>query len=553
MKAKNKITSRYKRNNPKLSSDEIIDLDESFSKKKYQRRNKVNSESKRDYKKMKKNNDIVELYSSEDFGLIKRQKKSSRGIRDKNSNSKIIRDKKGRYKSITKVKSNRNPSINKNVYTNIGKKNKYKSISLEESGQEEEENIPKISPKKYPRIPSKNKNKKIIESKTPNKIYNRYGKKSQKKQKGKANNIIQYELSSSNESDIEEQNNKNIKNKKLKKRDASLGHYSSRKSSKNNSRQKYAQEKKKSKSIAKIIEQNERLLSFLGKKRKSEKTPEKSPIRISLEKTRKNPNNAYETLNKLVNKFGFDIVLEYLCKSEFDPKNKLDNSVKKIKETCPTDILPIFLIRMLFTYFDEKDKEKDKEKKIEEKSPKKIIKINEKEEKDSKGSKKISSSLENTNTITQNEIIELNDSNNIPIKSNIIPVSINSKQENNNINLIEDTSPAKTKIEKKNISIGSHYNKGENGYIYRYQVHKLDGKGNAIFKCYDDKCSGEGMYDLNSKVFIVIQEHNLKHQEHDYILQCEPNDEKVFKDMKINNKNDAQVFKEGNERNVKIY
>ena len=232
-------------------------------------------------------------------------------------------------------------------------------------------------------------------------------------------------------------------------------------------------------------------------------------------------------------------MLEYLCKSEFDPKNKLDNSVKKIKETCPTDILPIFLIRMLFTYFDEKDKEKDKEKKIEEKSPKKIIKINEKEEKDSKGSKKISSSLENTNTITQNEIIELNDSNNIPIKSNIIPFSIHSKQDNNNINLIEDTSPAKTKTEKKNISIGSHYNKGENGYIYRYQVHKLDGKGNAIFKCYDDKCSGEGMYDLNSKVFIVIQEHNLKHQEHDYILQCEPNDEKVFK--------------EGNERNVKMY
>ena len=72
--------------------------------------------------------------------------------------------------------------MNKNMYTNIGKKYKYKSINLEESDQEEEEeNIPIVSPKKYPRIPSKNKNKKIIESKTPNKIYNRYGKKSQKK------------------------------------------------------------------------------------------------------------------------------------------------------------------------------------------------------------------------------------------------------------------------------------------------------------------------------------------------------------------------------------
>ena len=240
--------------------------------------------------------------------------------------------------------------------------------------------------------------------------------------------------------------------------------------------------------------------------------------------------------------------------------------ILKIKNTCPGDILPIFLIKMLFNYFDKKEKNKT----IKKKSTQKIIKINDKKEKEIKENKKISplvksNSVENTNTNTQNEMPEINDNNNngiklltnSPIKTNIIPVTIEPKKENNNvIDLIKEEVPSisPTKIkERRNMSIGSHYNKSENGLIYRYQVYKLDGKGNAIFKCYDEKCSGEGIYDLNSKIFKVIQEHDMKHQEHDYILQCDKNDEKVFQEMDDSNKKDAQVFKEGNERTIKMY
>ena len=123
----------------------------------------------------------------------------------------------------------------------------------------------------------------------------------------------------------------------------------------------------------------------------------------------------------------------------------------------------------------------------------------------------------------------------------------------------EDKSPIKTKKEevkkeKKNMSIGSHYHKNEeNGLIYKYQVFKLDGQGNAIFKCYDDKCSSEGIYELDSRKFSVTVKHNLEHKQHDYIINCDKTEDSVFKEMLNLNKNDAQVFKEGNERSVKLY
>ena len=103
------------------------------------------------------------------------------------------------------------------------------------------------------------------------------------------------------------------------------------------------------------------------------------------------------------------------------------------------------------------------------------------------------------------------------------------------------------------MSIGSHYHKDEDGLIYKYQVYKLDGQGNAIFKCYDDKCSSEGMYDLDSRKFSVTVKHNLKYNEHDYVINSDKNEDNVFKEMINLNKKEAQVYKEGNERTVKLY
>ena len=55
------------------------------------------------------------------------------------------------------------------------------------------------------------------------------------------------------------------------------------------------------------------------------------------------------------------------------------------------------------------------------------------------------------------------------------------------------------------MSIGSHYNKTRDGEIYKYQVHKLDGKGSAIFKCYDEKCSGMDLYELETRNLVILE------------------------------------------------
>ena len=103
------------------------------------------------------------------------------------------------------------------------------------------------------------------------------------------------------------------------------------------------------------------------------------------------------------------------------------------------------------------------------------------------------------------------------------------------------------------MSIGSHYNKNEEGHIFKYQVASLDGKGNAIFKCYDDKCCGMGIYELETRKFKVTKKHNVKHAEHEYIINYDKDGEEIFKQLKEKNKSDAQVFKENGERIVKYY
>ena len=109
------------------------------------------------------------------------------------------------------------------------------------------------------------------------------------------------------------------------------------------------------------------------------------------------------------------------------------------------------------------------------------------------------------------------------------------------------------KVEKKTTSIGSHYHKDEEGAIYKYQVANLDGKGNAIFKCYDDNCTGMGLYELETTKFSVTKKHNLKHEEHEYIINYDKDGDNVFKELIEKEKSNAQVFKENGERIVKYY
>jgi len=307
-------------------------------------------------------------------------------------------------------------------------------------------------------------------------------------------------------------------------------------------------------------------------------------------------------LNKLIKEYGFEKVLDAVCKAKLNQKNKLEQLVQGLKDTINNEKLPLFLIKMLFTYFNDKienkdvvanihiseEKDKDKDKKKEKENNKKLINALK------------SLTAENNNNVELNEITEklisksptksstYSKTNNKKNNVEVVPMELDD-QVVNAIHLTDEdptnnpqpqkkekktvvSNQAKKKVEKektekspikiqndepkkekKNMSIGSHYHKDEEGHVYKYQVCKLDGEGNAIFKCYDDKCSGEGMYNLDTRIFKVSKKHNLKHEEHDYIISYDKSEDNIFKEMKNMNKKDAQVFKEANVRTVKIY
>ena len=650
----------YAREHPKprnsrlsKSNEEIIEIKEPINRKTkiYQKRKDIientsseaTTPNKKGIKKKKVDEELIEIVEQENKNRVRYPKRKESL---KPTMREIKRREKGKNKSVDKIRKN---SINMN---NKNNKREKATINLNESDNEEEEeinlNLNNLNATVY-RRPSKKSIRQTSQmkrnkSRTPDKKNKK--KKSEinlpkntiKKGRKKDNELLQYDLTSSDENDI--------------------GFLSSRKTSQS--------KMEKSKSTVKSSKESPYLL---GKKRKTErsvksKTPNKinksqiklvnkipieiksSPIKMRAGKSSKTPvkNNSkknknmfpvdtssissidsknYVTpelavLNQLIVEFGFEKVLDSLCKGKLNHKNKLDSCVEGLRSSCATEKLPLFLIKMLFSYFEKKEKEQDiKEnpEKPQEKLnvPELVQNTNDKEkekekekenEKENEKEKEIikqvtvsmlkSTSTENTNT-NNNELNELSekpvllkDPSNmvqniaslIMEEQNSAPIHITEeeatdtaqtlpsqkekeKEKEKNPQLEKenkrmDKSPLKmtkeeTKKEKKNMSIGSHYHKDVDGLIYKYQVFKLDGKGNALFKCYDNKCSSQGIYDLDSRKFGVNTKHSLKHQEHDYIINYDKSEDNVFKEMSNLNKNDAQVFKEGNERTVKIY
>ena len=260
-------------------------------------------------------------------------------------------------------------------------------------------------------------------------------------------------------------------------------------------------------------------------------------------------------LNQLISEYGFEKVLNCFCKSKLDPKKKLDSCLQGLKNSCSYEKLTFLLIKMLYSYFNSKFEEKsnssDKKRSTSVNRPnnlKNIADISNKEKAECKCQIKDNN---NNNSNSNNEVNDQCDEN---IEINISKEKNKSScKEDNKSNEVQNVAKGdEKKGGKKMMSIGSHYNKDENGNIYKFQVASLDGKGNAIFKCYDDKCNGMGMYNLETKQFSVTKKHTLLHTEHDYILNNDKEDS-VFKDLTEAGKSDAQVFKENGERTVKMY
>ena len=294
------------------------------------------------------------------------------------------------------------------------------------------------------------------------------------------------------------------------------------------------------------------------------KTPFKSISKINIqEQNTKEKNDIPElvTLNQLISEYGYDAVLNSLYKPKSSQSNKLESCLQKLKDSCTNDKLPLILFKMFFSYFDSKIEDIKNQNKRTTSSKKSDSSKNNSE------NKKLEKNPSKSKNNETKSIFTIKEQNNKFIPPLIIDkdeekqgnkkkqtdkkiISIeNNKKQNKKSPIKEDVKIGKN----SNNYIGSHYNKDEEGHIYKYQVANLDGKGNAIFKCYDYRCCGMGIYEIETTKFSLFKNHSLKHEEHEYIVNYDKDEDDVFKDLIDMEKSDAQIFKENGERTVKLY
>lgn len=226
----------------------------------------------------------------------------------------------------------------------------------------------------------------------------------------------------------------------------------------------------------------------------------------------------------LIEEYGIENVVDSLYKSDKIPKNKLDSCIKGMKEIYGENKLIIMVIKSIINLIKENFGIFPSKKSCSS-SKNKSVEYN-KENKD----KYFNLDKEGNNQNTPIIILDDED-NNDEVKK------IEEKKENNDqINNI-----------KKNgrvISIESHYNKGNDGNIYKYEVGYLLGKI-VIFHCFDKECNSIGTFDLETKKFKLQKDHNLKHCEHNYIINYDKENDTIFKEIIEKNYLDAQIFREG--------
>ena len=266
-------------------------------------------------------------------------------------------------------------------------------------------------------------------------------------------------------------------------------------------------------------------------------------------------------LEQLVNEYGLERVLDSLCNSKSNHKNKLDSCIQGLKDSCLDNKINFIVCKMIFSYFESKFNEQEKkflEKKratsVNKFTPKKIVRTNSKKSTSKSPIRDTKSIFSVMDQCEGGSPIKIDEEENQESKKNENnEKKINSLEKNKSKNIANVSNEEEKKTDKKMMSIGSHYNKNEEGEIFKYQVASLDGKGNAIFKCYDDKCCGMGTYELETRKFEVTKKHNLKNAEHEYIFNNEKDGDDIIKQLIDKNKSNAQVFKENGERIVRYY
>lgn len=261
-------------------------------------------------------------------------------------------------------------------------------------------------------------------------------------------------------------------------------------------------------------------------------------------------------LNKLLKEYGLEKVLDTMCKPKFEERYKLDACLKSLRDSLSLEKLPILLIKVLFTYFGTKIEEIKQitSKRANSSSPKKTHVFNSFGKTDNEMSPKSfskspesNSKNDNSSKSSQKEVQSVEIDNNVEMTD----VAEEKKAGKEKKNKSQDKNKSNNVVEKK-MCIGSHYNRTKEGEIFKYEVSNLDGEGNAVFKCFDDKCKGMAIYEVESNKFSVIQPHNVKNSEHDYIVNFEKEGlDIIMKEFKESKYSDVQIFKKNGEKILK--
>ena len=288
--------------------------------------------------------------------------------------------------------------------------------------------------------------------------------------------------------------------------------------------------------------------NILGLKRKeSNKSADKSTNSNKKEKL-SNQNEKkgclkLNELNQLFIEYGLEKVIDTLYKSKLGEKYKkeIDSCLKDTKNSLRKEKLPFLLMKILYSYFSSQIEEIKEECLKRPTSAKKITTISIEEHEKEKSVSKPSEKNPKCAKGQSNSTIEVEESGSEFDNKEVKDASEVSKTAKK----VEETKTQIKEIINKDLPV-PYYNKTKDGEIYKYQFSKSDEKGNVLFNCYDKKCSGVGIFDVDSKKFSVSENHNIEYIAHDYVVNdCD--NINVIKDLKEGNYTSSQLFKENGE------
>ena len=247
---------------------------------------------------------------------------------------------------------------------------------------------------------------------------------------------------------------------------------------------------------------------------------------VLLNKKRKRENNKKININlefklfyKLVEKYGIEKVVSSLCKNDNIYSNTaIDRMIDKISDTCDKNK---FIGNIIKTYYF-------------------ILKEY------MENNTEIKNALSNKKNYDQQRILSKSKINN----NN--KMKINFQINENNMIEIDQGGVGVGGVEKNLMKLECHYNKDEEGNIYKYKIMYLLGNL-AVFKCDDDKCNGDAIFDLDKRKFKVEQKHNKKYCEHNFVVNGKIDNDIIYNQMNNNKCVDAQILLKDNSKIVRFY